>query len=202
MSNDQFEDKDVKVLDDEKSLLLDHDYDGIKELDNPLPMWWLWTFFGAIIFSFIYFIHYHLDGGGMSLNEQIAQGAQKIDKMRADARANRKTLPEDEFIKLASDSSLVEKGKVVYGTYCASCHGPDGGGLIGPNLTDNFWKMNDVSMGSIASVVRSGIAGTGMPPWEAVLDNEQVQNVTIYIRSIQGSSPTNPKAPEGKEVSL
>ena len=105
MSDDQFKDKETQVFKDEEEILLDHNYDGIKELDNPLPMWWLWTFFGAIIFSFVYFIHYHLDGGGLSLDQSVAIGMQGIDKQRELAKSQVKTLSHEEFLALVKDQT-------------------------------------------------------------------------------------------------
>ena len=199
MSQNEFEDKKTQVFDDEKALLLNHDYDGIQELDNPLPMWWLWTFFAAIIFSFMYFLHYHLDGGGLSQDESVAIAIKEVNAQRALAKSKVKTLTHDEFVARLNDSARLENGKAVFAAYCASCHGQMGEGNIGPNLTDTYWKIADVDMPKISSIVRSGIPNTGMPPWEAILNSDQIEDVTIYVESLKGSNPPNPKKPEGTD---
>lgn len=178
--------------------LTDHDYDGIQEYDNPLPTWWLATFQLAIIFSFIYFIHYQF-GGGLTLNQELDIAMKSIEKTAAQ-HAPTETETEDMLAAALKNPKGVEVGAAAFAAKCASCHGPELGGLIGPNLTDNFWLNGKGAAMDIATVIRKGVAEKGMPPWESLLSKEEVYGLTAYIISKKGSHPANPKAPQGSEI--
>lgn len=177
--------------------LTDHDYDGIEEYDNPLPNWWLWTFLLTIIFAFIYFIHYQF-GGGVTLKQELEVAMQKIEKSAAQ-HAPAATETETQLTDAMKDPKLIEMGAQAYVGKCASCHGPQLGGLIGPNLTDKFWIHGATRM-EIVTVIRKGVADKGMPPWESLLSKDEVYGLTAYILSKAGSNPPNPKEPQGVEV--
>ena len=178
--------------------LTDHEYDGIQEYDNPLPNWWLWTFFLTIMFSFLYFIHYEF-GGGQTLQQELEVAMQNIEKAAAQ-HAPAVTETEELLAEAMKDPKLLELGAAAYAGKCASCHSPQLGGLIGPNLTDNFWIHGKGTRMDIATVIRKGVPEKGMPPWETLLSKDEVYGLTAYILAKKGSNPANAKAPQGEEV--
>ncbi|MCO5143335.1 MAG: c-type cytochrome [Oligoflexia bacterium] len=179
--------------------LLDHEYDGIKEYDNLLPSWWLATFYGAIVFSFLYMGYYHF-AGGPSLSDELQQDLAEIYTKRKSLEVKDNGPTEEALAAILADKSRVDQGKVIYVGKCASCHGNLGEGLIGPNLTDNYWLHGDASLMSILLVVADGVAEKGMPPWKGMMKKDEVQSVVVYVKSLKGTNPSNPKAPQGEEV--
>ena len=178
--------------------LLKHDYDGIQEFDNPLPRWWLLTFYGAIIFSFFYFGYYHL-GSGPSLEQELAQDISKVKAMELAAQKDTPPPSEQELKALLADASKKALGSSIYQIRCASCHGKSGEGQIGPNLTDDYWIHGDGSLTALVPVVTSGVPEKGMPPWGAMLSRDELMQVIAYVSSLRGSNPANPKAPQGEK---
>lgn len=181
--------------------VLDHEYDGIEELDNPLPGWWLATFYITIVFAAGYFTWHNIVGGA-NLHEKAyrAERAQIEAKIAEREKAQQAAIDPVAFAKEHSDPGLVAPGGKVFEGKCSSCHGPQGGGLIGPNLTDNFWIHGDGSALEVHKVVAKGVNDKGMPPWEALLSKEELKQVVAYVLSLKGSKPANPKAPQGQEV--
>jgi cytochrome c oxidase cbb3-type subunit 3 len=180
-----------------KDKLLDHEYDGIKELDNPLPGWWLATFYGAILFSILYVFHYHI-GSGKTL-EQEAQ--EHLEEIQAKAKLAPSTGPTEEaLLAVAQDPKLKNLGHEVYEAKCASCHMAKGEGSIGPNLTDAYWIHGDGGLVAIANVVAEGVPEKGMPPWKAMLKEQEYFAVVVYVHSLKGSNPPNAKGPQGVEI--
>lgn len=184
-NNNEFEDK-----------LLEHSYDGIQEYDNPMPRWWLLTFAGTIIFSVIYLFDVGPVGNGKG---RIADYEADMKAFAAAHPAPTGDIAPEQLRALIADAGTIAKGQVVFTTSCASCHGPDGGGLIGPNLTDAFW-IHGGQPTDVYKVVVNGVLEKGMPNWGKLLKPEQVQSVVAYVVSLQGTTPTNPKAPQGTEV--
>lgn len=178
--------------------LLDHNYDGIKELDNPLPGWWLGTFYITIVFSVFYFTWHHIIGDGHLVQKRYEQQwAQMQAAEQQRAAAQMASLSNESLLKGAQDSAVLAAGKEKFTSSCSSCHGPDGGGLIGPNLTDAYWLNGDGKPLSILKVIKDGVTAKGMPAWGQVLSQGDIAKVTSYIVSLKGSKPANPKAPQG-----
>jgi cytochrome c oxidase cbb3-type subunit 3 len=178
--------------------LVGHSYDGIEELDNNLPGWWLATFYGAILFSVIYVAYYHI-GSGPTLNEEYARLAsqRKIEKLQASA-SGAQGPTEDELLAMVGDPSVMKHGGEVYSAKCRSCHGPQGQGGIGPNLTDDYY-LHGGTMVAMWNVIEKGVLEKGMPPWGALLSRDELQHVTAFVKSIRGSNPPNAKEPQGKK---
>lgn len=173
-----------------------HDYDGIQEFDNPLPMWWLWTFLGTIIFAFIYYVHYEL-GGGPSLKQELDADLAVIETLK-------KTGPvvtAEDLAIYVQDKTKITAGGSIYIEKCASCHGKSGEGLIGPNLTDNFWINGAGTPEDILGIIQKGVLEKGMPPWKDTLKAAEIFSIVAYVVSIRGSEVINAKPPEGKEHS-
>ena len=178
-------------------LVSDHAYDGIQEFDNPLPMWWLCTFFITVIFGFIYWIHYEFAGGQGIWSELKADMAQ-IEALRAKSGGGQDK--DEEINALIASGAAEQKGKVVYDGKCAACHGPQLQGLIGPNLVDDHWINGKGKPSEIASVIRKGVLDKGMPAWNDLLSGEEIKSVSAWVAKNRGSQPPNPKPPQGEKV--
>ncbi|QLY24072.1 cbb3-type cytochrome c oxidase N-terminal domain-containing protein [Bdellovibrio sp. KM01] len=175
-----------------------HEYDGIIEHDNPLPTWWLWTFFLTIIFASLYFLHYQF-GGGITLQDELAIHMTALEKEKATQQASAPAETEDS-LKEAFEKIDANAGAAVFAGKCAACHGQELQGLIGPNLTDHFWIHGKGTRMDIVKVIREGAADKGMPPWGPVLKREELYSVAKYIMTKLDSKPAGAKPPQGEEV--
>lgn len=179
--------------------VLDHNYDGIQEYDNPLPGWWLATFYGAIIFSIFYIGYYHY-GSGPSPTEELARDMAEIQAREMNARAKEPGPTEEFLAAIFQDPARREAGHAIFTERCASCHGPQGGGMIGPNLTDAFWIHGRGTLLDLAGIVSEGVPEKGMPPWKLLLKKEEIHSVVAYVKSLKDSHPANAKEPQGEPV--
>lgn len=179
-------------------VVLDHDYDGIKELDNSLPSWWLIGFYITIIFSIGYVAYYHFSDGP-SLQEQVRLELQNIEATFFKAQKTAEFDPK-KLAALFKTPGAVEKGKGMFQARCVSCHGNSGQGGIGPNLTDDYWINSDGRILGIAKTIRDGVLAKGMPNWGAVLSDDELSHLAVFVRSIRGSNPAGAKAPQGNLV--
>lgn len=177
----------------EEDRLLEHEYDGIKEYDNPLPRWWLWIFYATIVFAPLYYV---LPGWLGENGGNVAEYEADVAAHKAAEPAPAPTISDDALRALAKDDEALEEGKEVYVKNCVACHGADGGGVIGPNLTDDAW-IHGGTPGAIHKTLVVGVLTKGMPAWERLLKPEEIDHVTAYVISLQGTKPANPKAPEG-----
>jgi cytochrome c oxidase cbb3-type subunit 3 len=172
-----------------------HEYDGIRELNHHLPSWWVSLFYLTIIFSGLYFIYYGM-GFGPSLREEYLK-AQQAAELRAHAAALKEPpASETELRALVKDSAALSLGKSVFALRCVSCHGAAGQGGIGPNLTDDYW-IHGGKMTQIVQTITHGVADKGMPPWGPLLKKSEIHGVAAWVKSLRGSHPPQPKAPQG-----
>lgn len=211
--------------------LLDHDFDGIKELNNSMPRWWVYIFYISVIFSVAYFVYYHILGIGYLQEDEYRRQLDPnfVRAAPADSRLLG-LLPEyrsplyrpggditPRMIELAkpkhgalvmtrendtmtyaavTDAALLADGEQTFKTTCATCHGKLGEGLVGPNLTDDYWLHG----GTISDIVRSikyGYPAKGMPTWIGTLKQNQVIDVASYVRTLRGTNPSNARPPQG-----
>lgn len=188
---------DAVPVEKEKNILLDHDYDGIQELDNNLPPWWKMMFNLTIVFAVVYLGYYHIFDYGKSSAEEyeyeMAMAEQEMSKYMATSGS---AIDENNVELLTSESSITS-GQKIFSMNCAPCHGTEGQGGIGPNLADNYW-IHGGSIADIFKTIKNGVPEKGMISWKAQLSPVQIQNVASYIISIEGSNPPNPKEAEGK----
>ncbi len=181
----------------EATLVLDHDYDGIKELDNHLPPWWKWLFYTTIIWGVVYFFAYHVfNSFPLSISEYDNEMAYANAEMQKLKTSNPGPKIDEATVEVTTDAAMLANGKSTFLNTCSSCHRKDGGGDIGPNLTDEYWKHGG-SIKDIFKVVTNGVPGTNMVAWGGVMSTEAVRNVASYVLTLQGSNPANPKKPEG-----
>lgn len=179
-------------------LIKGHEYDGIQELDNPLPTWWLITFLGAIAYSFIYFLHIHLTPDNQIADEFLRDKQEVASQQASVPRAK---IPEaTDLAAFVAMPENIEKGKAHFATLCAACHGANGQGGIGPNLTDNFWIHGRGDAAGIATTVSDGVLDKGMPAWSAALKPDQVYQVAGFVLSLKGTNPNEAKGPQGEEI--
>lgn len=181
------------MADRSEDRLLDHDYDGIREYDNPMPRWWLWVFYATIIFSGAYYFLPLPFGEGPGV---VAEYEADVARHAAAQPAAGPALTDDQLLGLAANAGTVAEGQQVYQQYCAACHRVDGGGLIGPNLTDDAW-IHGGAPTLIHKTIVEGVLAKGMPEWGRILKPGQVDAVTAYVISLRGTNPKDAKAPEG-----
>ncbi|MGA2245926.1 MAG: cbb3-type cytochrome c oxidase N-terminal domain-containing protein [Verrucomicrobiota bacterium] len=184
--------------DPKEPLLLDHDYDGIQELDNSLPRWWVWLFYITIIFAGVYLVYYHVAKAGDLSGQEYVKEMEVGEALKAGAmgrfEANLSTLTP------STDAAALEAGSQVYAKLCAPCHRNDGGGLVGPNLTDNFWIHGSNYVDTV-KVIWDGVPAKGMITWKTMLKPDQIQSVASYIYTLRGARLKTPgKPPENQQT--
>ncbi|MCB2220347.1 MAG: c-type cytochrome [Bacteroidetes bacterium] len=175
-------------------LIKDHEYDGIKELDNDLPGWWKWLFYITIAFGIIYLVRMWVLDADDLYQEREYQAAMSEAKTASPQQAA-------EFeIKVLTDEASLARGKETYDKICQACHLADGGGLVGPNMTDNYW-IHGNTMEDMFQIVANGVIEKGMIPYKDQLSPTQRLEVLSYIIvKLHGTTPANPKAPQGEEM--
>jgi cytochrome c oxidase cbb3-type subunit 3 len=184
-------------VEDEKQLLLDHDYDGIKELDNNLPPWWVYLFYACIIFAVVYLVRYEVMGAPdqeTELKNELAQAKVEV----AEYMKTAPDLMDEKTVTLLTESADLDKGKAIFATNCVACHRADAGGQIGPNLTDEHWILGGGIKNLFHTITNGGRDGKGMIAWKGTLKPKEIQAVASYVISLRGSNPKDPKAPDGE----
>jgi cytochrome c oxidase cbb3-type subunit 3 len=185
------------AIEEEDDILLDHNYDGIQELDNNLPPWWKYGFYMTILFGIGYLIHFHVTHTGKlqiaEYNEQIAVAKREMEEYRKKA-AN---LVDENNATLLTDAGSLASGKTTFKTNCVACHGENGEGGVGPNLTDDFW-LHQGDIKDVFKTIKYGYPEKGMKSWEQDLGAKQIHEVASYVKSLHGTKPANAKAPEGE----
>jgi len=189
-----------KEIEQESDVMLEHNYDGIRELDNVLPPWWVYLFYATIIFAGVYLVRFHIMSGDTQ--------AQEFDKEVAEAKIAvdeyNKTAPDmmnKEKVTLLTDPASIAAGKTIFMANCVACHRPDAGGQIGPNLTDDMWINGGGIKNVFNTIMEGGRDGKGMVSWKATIKPSDIQKVASYVLSLQGSNPKDPKPtePEAKK---
>lgn len=188
----------AKAMEEEKEIILDHNYDGIRELDNSLPPWWVYMFYASIVFAVVYLVRFEvLDGDSqiVEYDKAVAEATAELNKYRATAT----DLITAENVTLLTDAKDLARGKAIFNLNCASCHLADGGGSIGPNLTDEFWVLGGGIKNVFSTVYNGGRDGKGMIAWDKTLKTADIAKVSSYVISLQGTTPAQGKAPQGEK---
>jgi len=183
--------------DPKEPLLLDHNYDGIRELDNNLPRWWVWLFYITIIYAAIYLVYYHVTRTG------DLQAAEYDREMKAGAAIKGAAMGKFEAgipsLTPATNAVVLEGGRQTYAKFCAPCHRVDGGGLVGPNLTDDYW-IHGSNFTDNVKVIWDGVPAKGMITWKTVLKPDEIYSVSSYIHTLRGAKLLTPgKLPENQQ---
>jgi len=178
-----------------------HEYDGIRELDNKLPRWWVYLFYATIIFSAVYLLGYHVTNWWPLQNAEYTIDSTAIAALK---KANPKQMIDLENMVPMTTPQDLAAGEDTYKKICTVCHAPQGQGLVGPNFTDQYWihgdtVTNTISIKNMYKVVTDGVIEKGMIPYKDQLSPVQIQQVLSYILTLQGTTPPNPKAPQGKK---
>jgi cytochrome c oxidase cbb3-type subunit III len=187
----------LKPIEQEKALVMDHEYDGIRELDNRLPPWWLYGFYGTIIFAGIYLWRYHVSGTAPLSQQEFAIAMEKAEAQKAAYLKRSANNVDENTVKLLTEVSTIDAGKTVFIQNCAACHGKDGEGTVGPNLTDDYW-LHGGGLQDIFKSVKYGWPEKGMRSWKEDLSPVQIAQVTSFIKSLHGSNPPNGKEKQGE----
>lgn len=183
-------------IEDEASILLDHDYDGIKELDNDLPPWWKYGFYITIVWAGIYFGVYQVFGLADNQTQEYIASVEESKKEVATYKESNPDLITEETVTLLTGANDLAKGKKVFSSNCMVCHGTKGEGGIGPNLTDNNWIYNGDIRGVFATVANG--ANNGMAAWKELISSDKIQAVSSYILSFPAVD--NGKEPQGENI--
>ncbi len=182
-------------IEKEKDIMMDHEFDGIRELDNTIPPWFNILFYGTIVIAFLYVLNYHVfKMSGLSAEEYNDE--MKVAAMQRDELIRTGAFINENTVKLMTDDATITEGKTIFNANCTVCHGPAGGGLIGPNLTDEFW-IHGGGVVNVFKTVKYGVPVKGMISWQNQLNPKQMQAVANYILTLKGTNPANGKQPEG-----
>jgi cytochrome c oxidase cbb3-type subunit 3 len=184
------------AIEKEADILLDHDYDGIRELDNSLPPWWKYGFIITIIFAFVYIGIFHVFGTGKNPTEEYAAEMEKAKVEIAAFEASNKDKIDEKNVPMA-DAVGISSAKIMFEANCVACHLADGGGNVGPNLTDDYW-IHKGSLNDIYNTLKMGYPEKGMQSWSSKFSPKEMSQLASYVKSLRGTKPATPKAPQGE----
>jgi len=195
-------------IEKEATIQFEHEYDGIRELDNVLPPWWLWMFYTTIAFSFVYLIHYHITpikalekigfvGPGVGQEELYKMEMEQAEKEKQAYLAQMANKVNEENVTALTDPAEIAEGKNIFLTNCATCHGKEAQGGAGPNLTDDYW-LHGGGIKNVFKTIKYGVPQKGMIAWETQLSPKQIQQVASYILTLRGTNPPGAKEPQGE----
>lgn len=189
----------LKPMEEEKNLVMDHKFDGIAELNNPTPAWFMVLFYGTIIFAVCYLLTYHVFGFGKLQDEEYVAEIEQA----ADAKAaflanpvNSASAVNENNVKQSKDAAVLKSGGALFATRCPPCHGDHGQGIVGPNLTDEFW-LHGGKIKDVFKTIKYGVPDKGMISWEKSMSAQQISDIANYVLSLQGTKPAGAKAPQG-----
>lgn len=195
-NNNSNEKLDVKP--DEQHLLLDHNYDGIQELNHPLPPWWSFGFYAGIIFALGYFVYYQLMKGP-TLRDEFKVSYGKIQQLQAEYKKMNAMFSQDHYNSIVAADGI-NKGKIVYETNCMPCHAESGRGDVGPNLTDDHWLIAKSTAETIYNVVFNGSEANGMPAWSELIQKDEMYQAVAYVSSLKNTFVKAGKEPQGEKI--
>lgn len=191
--------QDAKPIEEESEIEMDHEYDGIRELDNNLPPWWLWGFYISIVFAVVYILRFEVFKTAPSTIDEYEQEMAAAEIAKEEYLKTAANLVDETSVVMLTDEALIKEGATIFSTNCAVCHAADGGGGVGPNLTDEYW-LHGGDIKAIFATVKYGVPAKGMIPWKDQLNAGDMQKVASYIMTLIGTTPANPKEPQGDKV--
>lgn len=187
---------DLKPMEQEEEILLDHNYDGIKELDNHLPPWWKGLFYVTIGYAVVYLLIFHVFSAAPLQEEKYQMEMAEAAAFKAAQEQDLVIDFDENTVTATADAVELADGKQFFELQCAVCHKADGGGLAGPNLTDKYWKHGG-AMSDVYKVIKNGVQGTAMISWESQLNPIRMRNVASYVMTLQGTNPPGALPPDG-----
>lgn len=173
--------------------VLGHDYDGIQEWDNPQPGWWSALFGLSVVWAGLYLAYYHAGQGPSVEQEYRAEVAQCLEQCMNQSGLE---VTEEMILALREDKAALAAGQERFKAVCAACHAPDGGGLVGPNLTDEFWIHGGAPL-QVYKTIHDGVPEKGMVRWSETLPELEIAKLAAFVTTLRGTTPQKPKAPEG-----
>lgn len=191
---------DAVPVEKEGNVEMDHEYDGIRELDNNLPPWWLWGFYFCIAFAVVYLVRYHITETADLQIAEYEKEMQAAEEAKAQFMATSESTVDESNVEYLTDATTLAEGEKTFKLYCAPCHGESGGsapGGVGPNLTDDYW-IHGGGINEIYHTIKYGVPEKGMVSWEAQLAPAKIQQLASYIKSLKGTNPPNAKEPQGE----
>jgi len=189
----------LRPIEDEKDIMIKDSHDGIIELDNPTPPWFMYLFYSTILFGVIYLINYHVIQDGNIQETEYKTDMAKAEKERVNyLKKFAKSINENNVVLATSKKDLLE-GSNIYKTNCVACHGNLGQGGVGPNLTDRFW-IHGADIKNLFKTITNGVPEKGMIAWNKTINPLQIQQVASYILTLQGTNPPGAKEPQGIEI--
>jgi cytochrome c oxidase cbb3-type subunit 3 len=190
----------LRPLAEEKELLIAHDYDGIQELDNPIPAWFMYLFYATIIFSAGYLLNYHVFHIGQLQYEEYRTEMAQADLARKAYLSKAANRVDENTVKLDAGPAVIASGQAIFKQSCVPCHGNHAQGVVGPNLTDDYW-LHGGKINEVFKTIKYGVQAKGMPTWEKQLSPKQISDVANYIKSLHGTNPAGAKEPQGEKES-
>ncbi|GAA4202147.1 hypothetical protein GCM10022289_16470 [Pedobacter jeongneungensis] len=188
----------LKPIEEEKNLVIDHAYDGIKELNNPVPAWFNFLFFGTMIFAAGYLFYYHIGGYGDLQDKEYENEMAKAQVEKAAYLEKSANTIDENSVKFDNTPMVLADGKTIFNTNCVVCHGDKGQGVIGPNLTDDYW-LHGGGINNVFKTIKYGVPEKGMISWEKNLNPKQISAVANFILSLKGRNPAGAKSPQGEK---
>jgi len=186
-------------LEKEEEVAIDHVYDGIRELDNSLPPWWLYGFYISIIWSAVYFVRTIVIDDLPTQEEEYRMEMAAAEQAREEYLKTAGNLIDENNVTMLTASAAIAEGESLYQKHCAVCHQQDGGGAVGPNLTDAYW-LHGNSIQEIFSTIKYGVPTKGMISWQDQLNPEEMQKVASFVKLLEGTTPASPKEPQGERM--
>ncbi|MBV8254722.1 MAG: c-type cytochrome [Chitinophaga sp.] len=175
-----------------------HDYDGIRELNNPTPPWWKWGFYFSITFAVVYLWRGYVSGTAPTQVQELAMAEEKAAAAKAEYMKNAANNVNETNVKELTAPDEIAGGQKLFISNCAPCHGPQGQGVVGPNLTDDYW-LHGGKIGDVFKTIKYGVPDKGMKAWQEDFSPRQIALLASFIKSIHNSNPPNPKAPQGEK---
>jgi cytochrome c oxidase cbb3-type subunit 3 len=190
----------LRPLSEEKDMIMEHEYDGIQELDNPTPAWFMYLFYASIIFAVGYLLNYHVFHTGQLQYQEYQTEVKQADIAKQAFLSKSANRVDENTVKLVTDPAVLASGKTIFIQTCAPCHGEHAQGVVGPNLTDDYW-LHGSTITDLFKTIKYGVAAKGMPTWEKQLSPKQIADVSNYVKSLHGTNPAGAKEPQGTKDS-
>lgn len=189
---------DTTPVDQEGTIEMDHDYDGIKELDNNLPPWWVYLFYATILFGIVYLTKYHVLDAAPDQSEEYLIEVAQAEKDIAEYKKTAKDLVDASTVTMLTDAGDLKAGQALFLENCVACHKADGGGGIGPNLTDSYWILGGGISNIFQTISEGGRDGKGMEAWKKKFKPSEIAQLASYVITLEGTTPLEPKEAEGE----